>query len=113
MSNLRGVSSLYAELALLTVIAGVGAAIIGVATSMASSAARVEPPPRVAAYLVRNKTVIVSWDDRVLKVALVCPGTGVVRSVEVVRGAHVLDCSCEGLALVVSGYVIKAVRVLQ
>lgn len=110
---MRGVSSLYAELAMLAVVAGIGATVAGIASSIASSAARVEPPPRVAAYLVYNKTVIASWDDRVLKVALVCPGVGAVYSVEVARGVHVFDWGCEDLMIVTSKYVIKAVRVLR
>lgn len=97
---------------LLAVVVGVGGALVGVASSIASSVARVEPPPRVAVYLVYNKTVVVSWDDRVIRADFVCPGVGVVDRAEIARGVYVSGLSCEGLIVVASGYVIKPTRVL-
>ncbi|MEM0487320.1 MAG: hypothetical protein QW196_01325 [Sulfolobales archaeon] len=110
--DIRGVSSLYIELALLTVVLGVGSILLGVATSIASSVAKVDPPPKIAAYLVYNKTVVVSWDDRVLELEFVCPNIGVVDSVKIMRGVYVGSNSCDDVLLVVAGYVIKPTRVI-
>lgn len=112
VESIRGFTSLYVELALLAVVVSISGAIVSFANSVSTSIGKFEAPPRMAAYLVYNKTVVVSWDDRLLRVELVCPGLGSVGSIEVARGTHIINYTCGDLVLVVSGYVVKPLRVL-
>lgn len=112
VESIRGVSNLYVELALLAVVLSVGSTLLAIANSISSSATDFSAPPKISAYLVQNRTVVVSWDDRLLRVELVCPNLGVVSAETVSRGVRIFNYVCDGLTLAVSGYVIRPLRVL-
>ncbi|MCX8184870.1 MAG: hypothetical protein RMI56_00360 [Sulfolobales archaeon] len=99
-------------MALLIVVVGVGGALIGVANSIRSSI-EVEAPPKLSAYLAYGRIIVVSWDDRVLRVDVVCVGLGVVRRLEIQRGVTVVEASCSEVVVVFSNYVIKPVEVVR
>lgn len=79
----------------------------------ATTSVKLEAPPRISTYLVYNRAVIVSWDDRVLEVDLVCPGLGVVEKLKIVRGVVVVGAICEDVVVVFSSYAIRPVRVVR
>lgn len=107
---MRGVSSLYAELALLLAVLAAGSTLL---TALAGIDAGVhQRPPRVCGYLVRGKLVVASWEERPVAVKLVCPGSGELAEVEVEPGAWVLEPPCPDVVLVSSGYVITPVEVI-
>lgn len=112
VESIRGVSNLYVELALLAVVLSVGSTLLAIANSISSSATDFSAPPKISAYLVQNRTVVVSWDDRLLRVEFVCPNLGVVSAETVSRGVRIFNYVCDGLTLAVSGYVIRPLRVL-
>lgn len=104
--------SLYVELALLVIVLSVGGTLMSVANSVSTSI-KLEEPPRASAYLIYNKTVVVSWDSRVLEVDLVCPSMSAIERLRIQRGVTIVEAVCEDLVVVYSSYVIRPVRVVR